>query len=201
MSTVAGIDLSSRAIDIVKLDEDTDQAEWFRFELEGASAWERTRQVRERLPGSSWWDDVYLAAIETPFPDQQGVLRRVQGAVMACIPNRVVAWEANQAAWKRGLELKAKPTAEDVERLMPGIEFEGMRSVLWAVGMQDTWDAACIALWARETNRRGIERITEARASGVDRCLLCGWQGSPDAPHSCRASQPKAESASSEVSG
>lgn len=171
MSTCAGIDLSSRAIDIVKLDEDTNQAEWFRFELEGASAWERTRQVRDRLPGSSWWEDVYLAAIETPFPDQQGVLRRVQGAVMASIPPAVLVWEANAAEWKRELALKGKPSWDDLYWIAPGwvMQFPPVFQNAWDGFVmrplaelndpehQNARDAYCIALWARETNRRGIE--------------------------------------------
>lgn len=162
MSYCVGIDLSSRAIDIVKLEEDSNRAEWFRFSLEGASAWERTRVVRQALPSASWWDDVYLAAVETPFPDQKGVLRRVQGAVMASIPPEVLVWEANASEWKRELGLKGKPSWEDIEARAPfhRVAAQGDApsiSISTTDDRQDCRDAYCIALWARESNRRGIE--------------------------------------------
>lgn len=161
MSACVGIDLSSRAIDIVKLDETTNQAEWHRFEMEGATAWERTLRVRDVMPPSRFWDDVYLAAVETPFPDQQGVLRRVQGAVMACVPPAVLVWEANASEWKRALGLgTAKPTTHDLARIAPSgnMKLVGRRvlDVKWDEA-QNGRDAYCIALWCRETNRRGIE--------------------------------------------
>lgn len=153
---VAGIDLSSRAIDIVKIEEESNRAEWFRFELEGASAWERTRDVRRAMPKGSWWDDVYLAAIETPFPDQQGVLRRVQGAVMACIPSRLLVWEANAAEWKRELGLKTKPSWGDLDALT-GDTTVVLPDSRWVNAQEHFRDAYCIAYWAREANRKGIK--------------------------------------------
>jgi hypothetical protein len=43
---VLGIDLSSRAIDLVLLDENCDRAEWSRIDLEGATAFERAPRGR-----------------------------------------------------------------------------------------------------------------------------------------------------------
>src|SRR5262245_1131470 len=49
MSAVVGVDLSTRAIDLVKLEEDSNEATWTRCELAGKDAWERTLNVRVAL--------------------------------------------------------------------------------------------------------------------------------------------------------
>lgn len=157
MSYAVGIDLSSLAIDLVRLDENTNQAQWRRVALEGETAWERTRTVREAMPCWAWWDDVYLAAVETPFPDQQGVLRRVQGAVLASIPGPVLVWEANAGQWKRHLGLPGNASKEAVavavsERFAFGVPD-------WP---QDALDALAVALWARDVNAAAVRRAGEA---------------------------------------
>lgn len=162
MSFVAGIDLSSRAIDIVLLEESTNRAKWHRFELAGGLAWDRTLDVRRAMPVASFWDDVYLAAIETPFPDQKGVLRRVQGAVMARIPERVLVWEANASQWKRELGLKGKPSSVNMDEVAPDGDIHRLwnreERLVSGLDWQNARDAYCIALWARESNRTGLER-------------------------------------------
>jgi hypothetical protein len=93
---VVGIDLSSKAIDLVRIDENNDEAEWISVPLAGKTAWDRTRQIGRLMPSSSWWDDVYLCAIEQPFgPSRraQSVLMRAQGAILAAVPDRVEVWE------------------------------------------------------------------------------------------------------------
>jgi hypothetical protein len=168
--SVLGLDFSTRAIDIVALDKNTNAAEWLRVELEGESAWERTLSVPRLMPDASWYDyrGVFLAAIETPVNDQKRVLSRVQGAVMASLPAKLrhphSCWDVHPSTWKAGLGLKGKPTADDIERVLPGCELEGMLSTLWPVGMQDTWDALALAAWARDTNARAVEQALKEPA-------------------------------------
>ncbi len=84
---VAGIDFSTRAIDVVLL-HDTGRLEWHRFPLAGQDAWERTRQVPLAMPAptSQLWDETIGFALEDPRGHNAGALFRVQGAVLARLP-------------------------------------------------------------------------------------------------------------------
>lgn len=161
MSFVAGCDISSYAVDVVLLSEDDNSATWHRFELAGANAWERTLRVRDAMPPAAFWDDVYLVAVETPFPDQQRTLRLVQGAVTACLPPALReahrCWQVRPDEWKHGLGLKGKPDMYDVGRVAPNSKLDAV----WDAPMtslapdwQNGRDAYCLALWAREENRK-----------------------------------------------
>jgi hypothetical protein len=168
-SSVVGVDLSSKALDLVKLDESSNRAEWVRVELAGKTAWERTLNVREKLRDYShlgWWDDVYLVAIEAPYgrgqAGTQAVLNRVVGAVAASLPARLRTpercWVVRPDEWKQGLGLKAKPTAEDMRRLTEGKErlWTSLPDVYDEAGRQNGRDAYCLAMWARDTNARAV---------------------------------------------
>lgn len=168
MSAVVGIDLSTRALDLVKLDESSNRAEWVRVELEGANAWERTMGVRDVLPAEypyqqTYWEDVYLVAIEAPYgrgqAGTQAVLNRVVGAVAASLPARLRVpercWVVRPDEWKQGLGLKAKPHLEDMLSLMGTADDSTLAAVAaWDV---NAWDAYCLALWARDTNAAAVE--------------------------------------------
>lgn len=150
MPAVVGIDFSGRALDIVKLDENVDEATWMSVPLVGAAAWERARSVCTSMPPSGYWDDVYICAIEKPFgPSRlaQSVLMRVQGAILAAVPRGVHVWEVTPDEWKRhlGIPRTAKPSWGD----LPGSFFDDH----WP---QDARDALGIALYARDTNAQGI---------------------------------------------
>lgn len=168
MSAVVGVDLSSRALDLVKLDESTNRAEWVRCELEGPDAWARTLTLRDSLPGpltSDFFEDVYLVAIEAPYGRGQAgtlaVLNRVVGVVAASLPRRLRVpercWLVAPHEWKNGLGLKGKPSDADVDRLAPGWTFTSGTCVR---GEPDPWqnarDAYCLALWARTENAKGV---------------------------------------------
>jgi hypothetical protein len=156
MSAVVGVDLSSKALDLVKLDEDSPRAEWVRVELAGETAWERTLDVRGALwnwpdvKWADWWDDVYLVAIEAPYGHGSNLLNRVVGAVAASLPARLRTpercWVVRPDEWKQGLGLKAKPTIDDLLMLgVPGVERD-----------QNARDAYCLAMWARDTNAKAV---------------------------------------------
>lgn len=155
MSTVLGIDLSSHAVDLVTLDETTNQAHHQHIPLPGKHAWDRTLTIPTLMPAGSWWDTIYLIAIEAPYgrgqAGTQALLNRVVGAIVASIPHRLRVpercWIVRPDEWKTGLKLKGKPSRDDVDGL--GFDCDG-----WE---QDARDALCLAYWARQTNRRGIE--------------------------------------------
>ena len=157
LSTVLGIDLSSRAVDLVKLDETTNAATWQPLYLEGASAFERLRDVHDYMRAVAF-DDVYLVAIEAPMsrgqPGTLAKLSRVFGAVVACIPRELEVWEVAPAAWRKELGLPGNASkdecAEAVEILGRIYLSTGLR---WS---QDALDAYAVAYYAREVNARGV---------------------------------------------
>lgn len=158
MSAVVGIDLSTRAVHFAKVDEERDHAVVTRCELEGRDAWARTLTIRSMLPPAEWWDDVYLVAVEAPYGRGQtgttAVLNRVVGAIVAALPLKLRTpsrcWIVAPHEWKNGLGIPAreKPTELDIE--------QRFTSFLGAEDDQDARDAACLALWARNTNAAAI---------------------------------------------
>lgn len=155
MSCVVGIDLSSRFIDLVSLDENADYASWLRVELEGDTAWDRIRSIADWMPSSSWWDNIYLVAIERPFSQSRNdVVRLAEGAVVASIPSRVETWEVAPQTWKAALGIrKGKP---DWSHFPTSFAREN-----WA---SDALDALGVALWARNTNAALVARALEGAA-------------------------------------
>lgn len=145
---VVGIDVSSRAIDLVRLNENHDEAEWLSVPLTGHAAWDRVRLIADRMPPAGWWADVYLCAIERPFARaRQDVVRLAQGAALACIPTRVETWEVTPATWKQHLGLKQ--TEKPSWSAFPSSFFDEY----WD---QNARDALGVALYARDVNAAGI---------------------------------------------
>jgi hypothetical protein len=66
----------------------------------------------------TWWDDVYLVAIEAPWshgqPGTLAKLSRVFGAVTMCIPPRIQVWEVDPQAWRTELGLPANAPKDAV---------------------------------------------------------------------------------------
>ena len=159
MSSVLGIDVSSHAIDLVKLDEETTSALWLRVPLDGATSFDRLRQIPLAMPHGSFYDNVYLAAIERPktrFMPSAAALFPVFGAVVACLPAALELWDVPPTAWRHGLGLKGNAKKEEcalkVIRLLQ-IGDDGILTLNWP---QDAYDAYAIAFYARELNSRGI---------------------------------------------
>lgn len=165
-----GIDLSSRAVDLVLLDENEQRASWTRVDLEGATAFERTRDVAQKMPQPGWYEahGVYLCAIEEPVGFQSRVLYRVQGAILACLPD-VPVWELRPATWKNALGIKQ--TEKPAIGSFPGFRFEVDALGWWP---QDAYDALGVALYARDTNARAVARTLETIRQKTDRCEVCG---------------------------
>jgi len=157
---VLGIDLSSHAIDFAKVDENNNTCLWSRCHLQGKDAWTRTLEIGNLRADGLTFDNVYLVAIEAPYGRGQAgtnaILNRVVGAIAAVLPPRLrtpgTCWIVRPDEWKSGLGLKAKPTAEDVARLLDGDIPDD----------QNARDAACLALYARDTNAAGIAKALAA---------------------------------------
>jgi len=165
---VLGVDLSSHSIDFAKVDENHNTANWSRCLLAGDNAWTRTLTIGNLRADGVTFDDVYLVAIEAPYGRGQSgtlaILNRVVGAIAAVLPPRLrtpsTCWIVRPDEWKNGLGLKAKPTAEDVARLLePASSWEQIPDD------QNARDAACLALWARDTNAKGIEQALRGDAA------------------------------------
>jgi hypothetical protein len=161
-----GIDLSSKAIDLVLLAENSDTASWTRINLEGASAFERARDVAEKTPQPGWYEahGVYLIALERPFVRfGQDVIRLVQGCVLGALPTDVLVVEVAVSQWKKhlGVGIRDKPTAAD----FPGFELAvADPEQLERDGSipQDAFDALGIARYARDVNAQAISDALSA---------------------------------------
>jgi hypothetical protein len=81
---------------------------------------------------------------------QSRVLYRVQGAILATLPD-VPVWEVRPAAWKNALGLK------QTEKPTPW-HYSGFDTPLWETWTQDAWDALGIALYARDLNAARIAK-------------------------------------------
>jgi hypothetical protein len=149
MPAVVGIDISTRAIDLVRLNENSDEAGWLNVPLAGEPAWARIRQIRAHMPDASWWSDVYLCAIERPFSQwRSDTVRLAQGAVLACIPAELETWEVPPQTWKSALGCNTRKKPDWTS--FPKVDGIGE----WT---QDALDALGVAFYARDRNAAGIE--------------------------------------------
>lgn len=166
MPSVLGIDLSTKQIDLAYVDENRDTVQWRRLILEGKDAWARTLTIGPLRDDQFAFQDVYLVAIEAPYgtgqPGTQALLNRVAGAIAASLPAELRTpercWIVRPDEWKNGLNLKGKPTTADVARLLEPVHG-------WDHLDQNAFDAACLALWARNANRAAIEAALQEGAA------------------------------------
>lgn len=147
---VAGIDLSTFAVDVVKVPLDQGPPQWHRFPLTGSDAFERARSVRDAMPGSSsvFWDDVLAVGIEEPAGRNPGVIFRVQGAVLARIPTHLLVEKLMPSQWRRLVGLPGNASKADVRShaTLNGVGRLNDGTFVWP---QDACDAWCIALATR----------------------------------------------------
>lgn len=136
---VAGIDVSSFAVDVVTIPLDGFGISHRVFLLDGADAFDRTRQVGEVMPGrsSEFWDDILAVAIEEPAGRNPGFAFRVQGAVLSMIPSRMLVTKFMPSEWRKLNGIPGNATKDAV--------FEWAQAHLGGFGSQDEADAYCIA--------------------------------------------------------
>jgi hypothetical protein len=115
VSWIAGIDYSTRAIDVVYIDEDDlNPPYWERYVLEGQDAWERTRQVKG-------WSlelaaDTLAVGLEQPRGHGAGALYRVQGAILTRLPAGVLVQPWLPSEWRKRAGLKGNAGKQDSVR-------------------------------------------------------------------------------------
>jgi hypothetical protein len=152
---IAGVDYSTRAVDVVLLDEDSDAATWHRFELLGNDAFDRTRDVQRAFNlTSEQWDSVVAVGIENPGGKfGTSAMYRVQGAVLASIPFYKLVQPFPPAAWRKHVGLSGRASKTDVQMFVDDHRIRAMFSnrtqsdiEAWP---QDACDAYCIALATR----------------------------------------------------
>jgi hypothetical protein len=138
---VAGIDLSTWAIDVVRI-HDTGEIDWHRYKLEGQDAWERTRHVPYAMPGPTdeLWDETTAIGIEQPA-GHHGVipLVRVQGAVLARLPRMVLVQPYVPARWRVLAGLRGSALKADVRELSLALaagEIESAGSTVKSAGKE-----------------------------------------------------------------
>ena len=155
MSTIAGIDFSSRAVDICLLDEDDVGAEYHRFGLveigREADAFERTRSIRIAMPARGWWEDHGVIAIGIEQPRGRygtQALFRVQGGILQCLPADLLVQPWNPAEWRKACGLPGNAPKEAVGDWVD--ELHGHR-LGWH---SDAYDAYAIAYATRSVLER-----------------------------------------------
>lgn len=141
---------------MVKLPEDSNQAVWTHHTLRGSTAFERCRDVTQVMPSSSFYDDVYLAAIEVPktrFMPSAAAMFPVFGAVVALLPQSLVLWDLHPKTWRSGIGLKGNASKDEIaERVLQLWERLPLARADAGLETQDTFDAFAIAFYARENN-------------------------------------------------
>lgn len=160
---IAGIDLSSKALHICTLDEDTNAAtvHVVRLDLQRGDAVTRARRLRDLMPARSAWADigVTLVAVEKPFfTGHQGLvpLLMVYGGLLQLIPPAMPLLELRADDWRLECSLKRRGPKSELKRA--SIEFA---RAVWsdppATLDDNTAEAFCIAWSAREIDIRRQE--------------------------------------------
>ena len=142
---VAGIDVSTHAIDLVLLDLDSDKATWHRYELEGHDVIERVRAARD----IRWvWADVFLDCVAIGIERPAGRFGVAQtsmafGAVLANLPSRALVKPWLPSEWRKACGWPGNCSKEHAREQVRLFE---PSSYHWP---QDACDAYCIAYATR----------------------------------------------------
>ena len=161
---VAGIDVSSRAIDIVTVPLDGDyngrEVEWTRISLEelGTDAITRASNAAGEIPRGTFWDTICHVAIERPYGRGiHSVMTQhlVIGAIIGALPERLRPPRLiAPQSWRKQAGMKHDASKDDVRRSVIAL-VQGMRRDL----PQDVYDALSIAragraLWTVEQSKQ-----------------------------------------------
>lgn len=119
--SVIGCDLSSFAVDLVVLQDDSRSGTWHRFMLEGSTPFERARSLRGVFPTRSWFEEqgCWLFGIEDPYSASKGVAKALglaTGAVAALLPRELTVIQTPPSEWKRLTTGAANASKADVAR-------------------------------------------------------------------------------------
>ena len=155
---VAGIDYSTRAVDIVTTD-----VRWSHYDLCGDTAFDRTRSVRDALPArsSEFWDEVIAAGIEEPMARGKlsgsltPKLKAVQGAILACLPARLLVAPLTASEWRKAVGLPGNASKAAVAEWVALQYYDIYRPLEFLDWPQDACDAYCIARAVASRVREG----------------------------------------------
>ena len=146
---VAGIDVSTKAVDLVLIHQDNLQPpQWHHYPLTGHDAWERTRSIPYAMPGphSTFWDTVAAIGMENPAGTHGAhAVQRAVGAVLACLPPLALVQPWRPSEWRKAVGLKGNASKEDV-RMFALDAVRDFSGVNWRAASYDCTDAYCIAL-------------------------------------------------------
>lgn len=161
-----GIDLSTKAIDIVTLNEDDNYADHFRVRIDlpsGATTTERARRLRDRMPARTAWLDagVTLLAIEEPFfagsPMGLAPLLVVYGGLLQLLPAALPLLELRADDWRKecGLAIRKRKNLPDDQLKRASVAFarEQWKNPPAALD-HNAAEAFCAAYAAREIDIR-----------------------------------------------
>lgn len=157
---IAGIDFSTKAIDVVLIADEGHQAEWHRFQIPKHQLFtaERARAVLAAAPARGWWEDngVWLVGIEQPmsrFAHTAKSLGLVAGALISRLPRGLPVIETQPEEWQRMFcDPGEKVCKESIARASR--RWLGPPAYGWP---QDAHDAAGIAWTVRELNDRALK--------------------------------------------
>ena len=161
MSGFLGIDYDSNEIHAVAIEEGSGRPVKFAsydLNLGKGDALDRARRVRDLLPARSHWlDEAILAiGIEDVYSRHLSSVvahKRVEGALLACLPREVPIYGLRPQTWKSETLAKSNATKDEV-RAWAVERFEGLR--FWPQGLIDAFAIASATAITYE--REALER-------------------------------------------
>lgn len=150
---VAGIDVSSHAIDVVWVPEEGAEApQWVRWPLTGAGAWERCRDIGRQFPGPAHtvWDETTAIGIEIAFGPSSGDVNRCVGAVLSRLPYDLLVEPWPPSKWRKAVGLSGNASKDDVFRYSCHAYLGDRLAIAAPKWPQDAHDAHLIALATRQ---------------------------------------------------
>lgn len=156
--SVLGIDLSSHALHLAVLEEDSNEAtvHAVRLDLERGDAERRIRRMRDLMPARGVYRDlgVTLIAIERPIAAHSSVPLMVYGALLQLLPPDIAIVGMRADDWRRECCLPLRGARSDLKAASKRFARQ-----LWTnspdVFDDDTAEAYLIAWAAREIDLRG----------------------------------------------
>jgi hypothetical protein len=161
---ICGIDLSTKALDFVAINEDNPAVcEHRRVPLSG-EWWQSARNMRQGLAAyriPQWLEDngVHLVGVERPYGRQikaVAALYTVMGALLASLPSRVLAFEVSPADMRRELGLPGN-CAKDTLHVAVFCHIDRSAAAEWPPDAYDAWAAGHAAL---QINDRATKEAT-----------------------------------------
>lgn len=155
---IAGLDISTRAVHIVSLPEDSNDAllHVVRVDTQRGLAIDRIRRLRDKMPARTAWRDAgcTLIAIERPYSLHAATLApmmAVYGALLQLFPSDLPLLELSASDWRKECALPQR--GADVKPAAVRFARQCWTNQPAAID-EDTADAFCISFAAREIDLR-----------------------------------------------